>query len=298
MIYNKKIVVFIPAYNAEKTIKETLDNINISAEAINTLFDVFIVDDCSTDETFDFAISLEYNFLTLNVIRNVKNLGERGTINVFFEELKNNYDWCLLIHADDVPYENWLGEMLKIIKDCDQENIFTIWSSFDDYYPETNIIITGDSEGSIVCNQRNIEDAIFYITKFTSSFHVSGCAINLKLYPNIKFDSSLPQYGDTDFFVAGILYGYNDIYIRKCLTKYRMSDSSVTSISFRTNRDINEVIYLISKYKYILKKENISVMKRKINIIVIKRFIKAAMRFNLSFIINCSKLLYKINLNG
>jgi glycosyltransferase involved in cell wall biosynthesis len=50
MINNKKIVVVLPAYNAEKTLQRTYDEI-----PFDIVDDVVLVDDCSKDNTSELA---------------------------------------------------------------------------------------------------------------------------------------------------------------------------------------------------------------------------------------------------
>ena len=49
MINGRKIVVVMPAYNAEKTLERTL------AEVPDTVDDIVLVDDCSSDDTAGLA---------------------------------------------------------------------------------------------------------------------------------------------------------------------------------------------------------------------------------------------------
>lgn len=66
-----KITVVIPTYNSSKFIKRTLDSV-FGQEGLNDLFtlEVFICDDCSTDDTL--AICKEYD---VTILRNEKNTG-------------------------------------------------------------------------------------------------------------------------------------------------------------------------------------------------------------------------------
>ncbi|MEI7898114.1 MAG: glycosyltransferase, partial [bacterium] len=69
MLYNKKIVVVLPAYNAEKTLKQTIDEIPLD------LVDEFVVvDDASTDKTVELAHAIGVRHL----VQHHKNKGYGG----------------------------------------------------------------------------------------------------------------------------------------------------------------------------------------------------------------------------
>jgi glycosyltransferase involved in cell wall biosynthesis len=69
MIKGKKVVVVFPAYNAAKTLEVTYNEID--REVVD---EVIIVDDCSSDNTFDVARELGIN--TLSVMRKILVMGE------------------------------------------------------------------------------------------------------------------------------------------------------------------------------------------------------------------------------
>jgi glycosyltransferase involved in cell wall biosynthesis len=50
---HNKILIFFPAYNAEKTLKEVLSAIPIEIQHLN--YEILILDDCSDDETYKAA---------------------------------------------------------------------------------------------------------------------------------------------------------------------------------------------------------------------------------------------------
>jgi len=56
MIRNKKIIVVLPAYNAEKTLLDTLKEI-----PFDIVDDIILVDDYSSDKTIEIAKSFGLN---------------------------------------------------------------------------------------------------------------------------------------------------------------------------------------------------------------------------------------------
>jgi glycosyltransferase involved in cell wall biosynthesis len=91
MILGKKIVVVLPAYNAEKTLARTVAE--IPADAADT---VILVDDASSDHTAAVAADLG-----VEVIRHPQNLGYGGNQKTCYRAaLERGADIVVMIHPD------------------------------------------------------------------------------------------------------------------------------------------------------------------------------------------------------
>lgn len=91
MINNKKIVVVMPAYNAEKTLEKTYRDI-----PKNIVDDIILVDDKSSDRTFELAKSLG-----IRTVTHQKNMGYGANQKTCYAEaLKINADIIIMIHPD------------------------------------------------------------------------------------------------------------------------------------------------------------------------------------------------------
>ena len=98
---NKKILIFIPAYNVEKELfsvfrripKKIFKNKNIK---------ILIIDDNSTDNTNKETIKIKRKFkLPIIVHRSKKNLGYGGVQKFAFNyAIKKNYDFTIMLHGD------------------------------------------------------------------------------------------------------------------------------------------------------------------------------------------------------
>jgi len=88
---DKKIVVVMPAYNAGKTLKRTLDDI-----PMDWVDEILLTDDCSKDNTVDLAKSLR-----LRVFVHEKNRGYGANQKTCYTEaLKLGADIMVMIHPD------------------------------------------------------------------------------------------------------------------------------------------------------------------------------------------------------
>ncbi|MFH1111785.1 MAG: glycosyltransferase family 2 protein [Patescibacteria group bacterium] len=88
---NKKIIAVLPAYNAAKTLKQTVADI-----PDGWVDDIILVDDASQDETIKIAKTLN-----LKIYTHKKNLGYGGNQKTCYNEaLKANADIIIMIHPD------------------------------------------------------------------------------------------------------------------------------------------------------------------------------------------------------
>jgi len=88
---NKKIIAILPAYNAEKTLKNTISDI-----PNNWIDDIILVDDASSDNTAALSRSLG-----LKTFVHEKNLGYGGNQKTCYKEaLKLKADIVVMVHPD------------------------------------------------------------------------------------------------------------------------------------------------------------------------------------------------------
>lgn len=91
MLHGKKIVVVMPAYNAEKTLKQTFSE--IPKEFID---EIILIDDKSNDKTAELAKKLNITTIVHN-----KNLGYGGNQKSCYKAaLKANADIVIMLHPD------------------------------------------------------------------------------------------------------------------------------------------------------------------------------------------------------
>ena len=107
-----KVIVVMPAYNAEKTLERTLDDIPKGA-----CDEVILVDDCSKDGTFQLAQKLG-----LVAVRHEKNLGYGGNQKTCYRmALERGGDIVVMLHPDFQYDARLIPYMTGLIRDgvCD-----------------------------------------------------------------------------------------------------------------------------------------------------------------------------------
>ena len=102
-----KASIYIPAYNAEKTITEVLDSVFNQSIPFE---EVIVVNDCSNDNTLNCLKS----FKNLNIINNDKNKGLSYCRNIALEKSKNEI--VASIDSDVVLDKLWLEKISNHLK--------------------------------------------------------------------------------------------------------------------------------------------------------------------------------------
>ena len=95
----KTLAVLLPTYNAAAYIQESIDSILHQTYAD---FDLFVYDDCSTDNTE--TLIKGYKDTRVHYKKNIKNLGIAKTLNRGLEELLPYYEYVARMDADDWAY--------------------------------------------------------------------------------------------------------------------------------------------------------------------------------------------------
>lgn len=92
MIYDKKIIVVLPAYNAAKTLEQTYNEI-----PFDIVDDVILVDDNSKDNTVEVAKKIGIK----HIIKHENNLGYGGNQKTCYKRaLELNADIVIMLHPD------------------------------------------------------------------------------------------------------------------------------------------------------------------------------------------------------
>jgi glycosyltransferase involved in cell wall biosynthesis len=122
-----RVLVFIVAYNAEKTIREVV--FRIPVELRNTYnVDVLIIDDSSRDATFEKGLSISKDPalpFPVTVLFNPKNQGYGGNQKLGYHyALQGGYDFVALIHGDGQYAPECLPALLEPLRKGEAAAVF------------------------------------------------------------------------------------------------------------------------------------------------------------------------------
>src|SRR5262249_23832133 len=115
-----RLLVFVVAYNAERTLENVLFRIPDSlAEDYDV--EILAIDDASADRTFEVGHQIKTGqslYFPLRVLFNPINQGYGGNQKIGYHyALKNNFDFVALLHGDGQYAPEALPELLKPLAD-------------------------------------------------------------------------------------------------------------------------------------------------------------------------------------
>lgn len=215
MINNKKVVVIMPAYNAEKTLEKTYNEIYQ-----NFVDEIILVDDFSSDKTKE--ISKQLNITT---IVHEKNLGYGGNQKSCYRAaLKAGADIVIMLHPD---YQ-YTPKLIPAIASM---------MAFDEYDAVIASRMLGNSalKGGMpfykfVSNRFLTEFQNFVISQKLSEYHTGFRGFTRKILETLPLEDCSDDFIFDNQMLALILYNGYKIGEISCPTKYFQEASSINFI--------------------------------------------------------------------
>jgi glycosyltransferase involved in cell wall biosynthesis len=106
----KKLAVLMPTYNCAVYLRESIDSI---LNQVYSDFDLYIYDDCSTDETE--SVIHNYSDCRIFYIKNDRNLGIAATLNCGLELLLPKYEFIARMDADDWSFPERFQKQIEFL---------------------------------------------------------------------------------------------------------------------------------------------------------------------------------------
>jgi glycosyltransferase involved in cell wall biosynthesis len=243
MISGKKIVVVLPAYNAERTLEQTYREI-----PMDIVDEVILVDDNSNDSTIRIAEKLGIH----HIIRHEQNLGYGGNQKTCYNTaLKLKADIVIMLHPDYQYTPKLIPAMAHLIA--------------ADVYPVvlgSRILGKGALTGGMPIWRYMANRALtlfqnILMKQKLSEYHTGYRAFSSDVLRKINFEANSDDFVFDNQMLAQIFYAGFDIAEITCPTKYFEEASSInfsksvkygfgvlgTSLSYRFQK------WGISKYK-------------------------------------------------
>src|SRR5260370_9706152 len=115
-LHEKKVVAVLPAYNAEKTLQATFDDI-----PKDWVDEILLVDDCSRDRTVELARSLP-----MRVVVHQKNRGYGGNQNTSYRPAMDEMggEIMVMVHPDHQYDPKSIPELVKPLRRGESDVFF------------------------------------------------------------------------------------------------------------------------------------------------------------------------------
>ena len=213
MVKNKKVVIVLPAYNAEKTLEMTYKEI-----PFNLVDEVVLVDDASRDKTVELAKKLGIK----HVLRHENNKGYGGNQKTCYNKaLELKADIVIMLHPDYQYTPKLLESMIYIIA--------------NGVYPVvlgSRILGRGALKGGMplykyISNRFLTLFQNYMIGQKLSEYHTGYRAFSAEVLKDINFDINSDDFiFDNQMLSQIFMAGYNIAEIT-CPTKYFKEASSI-----------------------------------------------------------------------
>ena len=239
MYKNKKVVVVLPAYNAEKTLEKTFLEI-----PMNLVDEVILVDDNSIDETFALAKKLGIN----HVIRHEINKGYGGNQKTCYNKCKElNADIVVMLHPDYQYTPLLIDAMVSIIG--------------NDLYPVvfgSRILGKGALRGGMPLYKYFFNRMLtlfqnILMNQKLSEYHTGFRSFDMKVLNSVNYDKCSDDFAFDNQIIAQICNKDYEIAEVTCPTKYFPEASS---INFKRSSIYGLHVILVS-IRYFLNKNKI-----------------------------------------
>ena len=105
------ISIITPAYNCEKYLEEAVES--VLAQTMQD-WEMLIIDDCSSDNTYDCMEKLAQRDKRIRIFRNIQNTGAAATRNYGIRQAKGQ--WIAFLDSDDLWRTDKLQKQRKLLK--------------------------------------------------------------------------------------------------------------------------------------------------------------------------------------
>lgn len=213
MIKNKKIIVVLPAYNAELTLEKTYNEI-----PFDIVDDVVLVDDCSKDNTVEVAKKIGIK----HIIRHDKNKGYGGNQKTCYDTaLKLDADIVIMLHPDYQYTPKLIHSMAYLIA--------------NEVYPVvlgSRILGAGALKGGMplykyIFNRFLTLTQNLIIWQKLSEYHTGYRAFSKEVLETINYHANSDDFVFDNQMLSQIFYAGFEIAEITCPTKYFPEASSI-----------------------------------------------------------------------
>jgi glycosyltransferase involved in cell wall biosynthesis len=270
-----KFVIVIPSYNSSSYVEDCLKSV-LNCRKIELVDKVLLMDDASKDNTIELAEKTwNYSKIPLVIHKNETNLGQWPNKNKALSLIRPQYDWMLLLHADDLVREDWIDAMLKSIDDADWEPD-VIFSECSHIQPDGKISHrVGFTESmNLNIHRASASEEVRSALYRGCYWRISGSAFQLSVFDEVgEFSNKYPYAGDYYWFLRFLSKGKKVAYLPMSLLINRNHESSVAGQAHRSDTDIREFLAILSEYQEYVPKKYVLSNHIKKSVYVLRRII-------------------------
>lgn len=219
---NDLVSIIIPAFNAEKTILESVASL---LKQTHRNLQIIIIDDCSIDTTLDKCSNIFDS--RVQIVRNKKNIGIAGSLNRGINMAEGKFIGRM--DADDISFSDRIESQLKFIKQ----------NSFDLIGGQVNVF--GKIINPSFVYPYTAKSVIYYSLIANPISHPTVLGTS-EFFKSSNYSESISYLGfeDYELWVRALSNGFSISNLNKPILSYRLSKAQVSN---NRKRDYN------SRYK-------------------------------------------------
>lgn len=195
--------IMIPVYNGKNFVKSAIESALAQGECVA---EVVVVDNCSTDGTWEYLQTLKYEKLRLH--RNPHNLGLFGNFNQCLKLAQSPF--LLTLCVDDRLYPRSLDEPIRIMAEHPDLALVNCYGNAVDE-DGRQIKTLGDRLGPGLYSGPEARQAFYLFhsrTGINPFNYPSGIVLNMRLLRGkIEFSTEFRKTGDIDFYYKALQLG-------------------------------------------------------------------------------------------
>jgi glycosyltransferase involved in cell wall biosynthesis len=240
MIFDKKIIVVLPAYNAGKTLEKTYKEIDF-----NIVDDVILVDDASRDNTLETAKMLGIT----NIVTHEKNLGYGGNQKSCYSHALNmGADIVVMLHPDYQYNPKLISSMAYLIAN----EVFEV--VLGSRILGNRAMMNGMPVYKYVFNRVLTLFQNFIIGEKLSEYHTGYRAFSRQVLEKVNFHANSDDFIFDNQMLMQIFYCGYEIGEISCPAKYFKDASSINfsrSLKYGAGVLGNSFLYRLNKWKLV-----------------------------------------------
>lgn len=214
------VSIVMPAFNSERYIQSAVASVTMQTL---TNWELLIIDDCSSDRTYEIARNLSERDSRIHILRNTENLGAASSRNVAFSHCCGKY--IALLDSDDLWYPNKLEKQVGFAEESHADIVCCSYAMIDEAGVKRNpdFIVPShiDFESMLKC----------------STISCSTALIRREIATHYQFPTDM-YHEDLAYWLLLLKNGATAIGMPEVLAAYRVTPGSRASNKLRsaTNR--------------------------------------------------------------
>ncbi len=180
------VSVIILTYNSEKFIESCITSFVDDAMRSNIKYEIFVVDNGSSDNTIFILNKLKKNMPELNIIKFNRNLGTTFTRNIAIKRSRGRY--ILILDSDTKVKPGTLRELCGVLEKS----------------PRAGIVAPKllNADGSVQKSAKRFPTVLLKLCKVIPINCLNRLGIYLELYPNNYYDCNFQNIKKVDYCIA------------------------------------------------------------------------------------------------